>query len=414
VEYLGYNNEVHIQGDYYMDVDNLQHKISFSLSQDSLFRMYAEPHWIDIDFHLLEVLSDGSTTYVQSEISIGQEEVIFRLVPGGTTSKPRNYIILIKYFPWNRGNRPVVCETFNFELAIQPTQAVKQLTNKMNNFCAQTDKYPAPAGAGVGDSSYYAVGASGLSYNPTGYFTVHSNASNLNLNKTSQDPNYFYKFMFSVAPLPGQAALITAEAGYQFLPGAVTVMLEEMTSNHCGRQAANADECISGANLLNRNRLNKAVLAGNYTLWLYEAYPQLPNISQCSIYNFNLSITYIPLADDNFYCNNAPFPKTLNGPGFIESDGYLHIRESFLAADAEMTFNLTKSSAMRVHAVTNVFLTMKIWNVTTHQEISASVFSAEPELFVVLPPGYYSLTVYTFFVQDSTCPTINMEMLFRQ
>jgi hypothetical protein len=52
VGYLGYNGALHLRDDYFIDFENFQHNTFFSLSQNSVLRVYTEPHKVDIDIWL--------------------------------------------------------------------------------------------------------------------------------------------------------------------------------------------------------------------------------------------------------------------------------------------------------------------------------------------------------------------------
>ncbi len=62
IPYLGYDNEVRLQGYYYIDVAHRYHEIEFRLEQDSLFRMYLQPHWVDVDIWLYLITGSKTVT----------------------------------------------------------------------------------------------------------------------------------------------------------------------------------------------------------------------------------------------------------------------------------------------------------------------------------------------------------------
>jgi hypothetical protein len=52
---LGFNGELHILGQYYTEFVRGQSKlITFTVKEESAFRMYVEPHYVDIDLWLFD------------------------------------------------------------------------------------------------------------------------------------------------------------------------------------------------------------------------------------------------------------------------------------------------------------------------------------------------------------------------
>ena len=47
--YLGDNGRLYLQDEFFIDISNRKHSITFSLKQDSMVRVYVEPHQVDID-----------------------------------------------------------------------------------------------------------------------------------------------------------------------------------------------------------------------------------------------------------------------------------------------------------------------------------------------------------------------------
>lgn len=142
ITYLGYSGAVHLQGNYFIDVDNLFHETQFSLTQDSVFRLYVEPSWVDIDIWLYRLRNDGTRETLANGISIYDEEVIYKKLTGNTDS-PTAYIIKFRYFVWDHTRTPN-CETFNMELSIVPTSQVMTQSSIIASHCSSTNQFPTP------------------------------------------------------------------------------------------------------------------------------------------------------------------------------------------------------------------------------------------------------------------------------
>jgi hypothetical protein len=60
VSYLGWKGYMDLSGEFYIDTRTMMHETQFSLSQESVFRIYAGPHKIDVDLWLFSLHEDGT------------------------------------------------------------------------------------------------------------------------------------------------------------------------------------------------------------------------------------------------------------------------------------------------------------------------------------------------------------------
>jgi hypothetical protein len=219
IAFLGYNGEVHLHGDYYIDTDNMKHDMYFTITQDSVLRAYTEPHWVDIDMYLYKLKDDGVTiaAVLDHAIAIGVEEALFDTIPGSSV-QPGKYMMRVRYYIWGRAHQ-ADCETFNFELAIMPFARAKNESTQMISKCNGKSPSP-PAFTGSGDYTYA----------PSEEYSVLSRN-----NATANKPYYFWKWNFQVVAPPGKIAVLTAEIGYRFLVGDLALLLEQnATQSYCG------------------------------------------------------------------------------------------------------------------------------------------------------------------------------------
>src|SRR5690242_11759105 len=55
ISYLGFDGELHLQGEYLVDFQTFMHDITFEIKQESVVRFYTAKHEVDIDLWLYEV-----------------------------------------------------------------------------------------------------------------------------------------------------------------------------------------------------------------------------------------------------------------------------------------------------------------------------------------------------------------------
>lgn len=403
--YLGYNGEVHLQNKYYVDVDNHVHEMRFSLLEDSVFRAYTEPHWLDIDMWLFALTDSGEISHIIAyAIQVGTEETIFTVLPGRSGNHPLKYLLKFYYYNWEIRNPN--CETFNFELAISPAKRVNEEANKIKMDCKPSNFLPTPPNL---NSNTFSSISNDYTYEPNTIFTVRAGGVLLN------QSNYFYKVNFEIHSPNNKAALLYSEIGYRFLPGDLALLLEAGNKqSHCGKDGGYASSCISGSNTINRNILKEFLPSGNYTLWIYEPKPQNINLTTCSLFDFKMKIKFLDIQkDDEFYCKGIKFPKSLNSNGYINQGGYVHIQDFFFIQETEIPFSISTPSVMRIHGSTemNINIQFQIRNNLTGQIIKSSFFSSHPELFTELAQGKYILAITSSMIETNVCPVMSMELV---
>lgn len=393
IGYLGFNQQFHIQADYYIDIDHFTHEITFTLTQDSVFRLYAEPHWVDVDAWLY--LMDGTRQIViDYAIKWNEEEVIFRTL-SGSSPFGITYKLKFNYYVWDT-NRIANCETFNLELAISPISIVRQEINNVH--CSGL--LPSPPNSVPGT---YLPLPDGYNYSPSTLFSIVNN-------QTAPVPNFFYAFDFQVNPPSGSVAYFNSEIAYQFLPSDLSLMLEAGgTRNQCNGRLSPL--CIVGSNALNRNHISEFLAAGNYTLWVYEPELQNATLTACAPFEFSAYVKYIPLIEDIYYCSGSKFPTSFNSPGYLDFNGFMHVQERFLLLDSvQVSLDLTVSSSIRVNGMSHITTSFAFYD-NQNNLIAVSQVGYSPTLFVNLAPGSYVFKTISFFFNNvERCPSVLLEM----
>eukprot|EP01119_Soliformovum_irregulare_P024045 TRINITY_DN853_c0_g1_i1.p1 TRINITY_DN853_c0_g1~~TRINITY_DN853_c0_g1_i1.p1 ORF type:complete len:3439 (+),score=826.93 TRINITY_DN853_c0_g1_i1:91-10407(+) len=395
--YLGFDGAVHLSDNYYIDLDTQTHDTYFTLNQESVIRVYTEPHWVDVDIWLYRLKDDGVTidAYIDNGIYVGLEETIFTIIPGAAAPAGTKYLLRFRYYIWDR-EHTIDCETFNLDLAISPRTSVSDAASR--NSCPGAASLPSPPA--VPSATPYTFGDFTTLYN------VQANAS-LAKNRA----NYFWSFPFTVAPPAGKVALFHAELGYRFLPGDISLLIESGgAATHCGSHGGHMENCTNGANSHNRNSLHEELGPGTYTLWIYEPEPQLTALTNCSQFTFYMDISYVEIETDVFYCDARNLPTSLNVAGFMTPAGTVHIQEDFLLSSSDIQFTLSQTSTLRVAGYTDdsVSLTVrkKIGGFST-----STAYSHNPELLASsLTAGDYILSVARGASVGIRCPTINLEL----
>ncbi|EFA77852.1 hypothetical protein PPL_09350 [Heterostelium album PN500] len=386
-EYLAFNNRVHIQDNYYLDINTGSHSTLFLLKEQSVLRVYTEPHRADIDLWLYSVGDDGKPLeLIDRSITFGHEEVIFKTLEAGP------YVLQFKYYLWDK-NIKLDCETFNLELSIDTTA---NLANDMTNWpCGKASLPPANTIPSVVTDDY--------TYSDPG--TLYSIPYT-----TSKDAVYLWNTTFTVkSAKPGQVAIFDAIMGYQFLQGDLSLVLQTGFGDpKCkGGDQTGITGCVFGDNEVNRNLLHATLQPGNYTLFVY-APDQMYNM-QCALFDLFIDINFVYDDESFFNCDGDILPASLDSSEFINND-YLHIQDTYLMNTQHNTMNFTLryDSVIRIVAEQDK-ATINITLYNLDQKINIQSAST---IFEKVVAGNYQLEIDTDYVATSTkfCPLMNLEI----
>jgi len=251
--FLAGDGAVHIQGYYYMNLISLSHTISFSIDRPSLFRVYVEPHLVNINLRLSKVDPVNNFLHtVASSTSSRDEESIFLELPGpDDTMYPDQYVLRISFLTsgspyYSTTARHNACENFNFELEIAPITLVRHQINHYQEAvqsCREQSYLPLSEFQWEQD-------------NNDGFFIVPSNQPfnypaydifTLNANQTLYDQqqahisrsmrHFFFSWSFEIPNdlEENTRAQLTALLGYRFVFGDMAMLLEIGDGqSHCG------------------------------------------------------------------------------------------------------------------------------------------------------------------------------------
>eukprot|EP01104_Vermistella_antarctica_P009829 TRINITY_DN2573_c0_g2_i1.p1 TRINITY_DN2573_c0_g2~~TRINITY_DN2573_c0_g2_i1.p1 ORF type:complete len:3323 (+),score=759.25 TRINITY_DN2573_c0_g2_i1:349-9969(+) len=428
--YLGNDGTTHFQGDYYLDLDHMSHETVFTLNHDSLFRVYSEPHWVDIDIWLYEVDSQGSVVKTIFYLrNVNDEETAYVKIPGSSSS-PRFYKIRFNYYLWGDYARKedTDCVTANIEVAIAPqssvgvgadvdtvvmmTQACKDGKLPFDDITSTPDK---PM---LIDPSGFTYGSPTTGHDVATTYAVSSGASSA-----------FLRFPFTTAAVAGSDVRITVDLTYRFLLGDMAVLLQTDHGDHTCVNASSSSvfpskhsdqalSCEPGRNYLNGHLLDIIVPSGgNYTIWLYQPAPQMGDINSCAVFNFRTVVQYVIQKDDQFSCNMPRLPETFNLPGYLgytQTDAPMHLSGPFHVDDIIIPFTLTRESLFRVSATSeenwiSLFLDDGDDNSISWQGAGSNTPTA---IVTRLPPGSYTLEVWGHDVAlvETACQTTTIEL----
>jgi hypothetical protein len=383
--YLSSGNTMHLEGEFYVDPRGTSTWTNFTLTEASVMRLYVEPHWVDIDFYLW--MSTGtSMKMISYNIAFNSEETLFRQLDPGF------YRVQFMYYFWDK-SRSKTCETFNMEWAITSVSHAQISANMLQPLCTSLNPAVPQPGPAIVRSD----------------FSISSRSLVLPaVQRAAKAPYVFWNYTFTVNAVANKQPVLTAILGYRFLLGDLSLVLVEGNGvpTDCNPLVGDYTVCQQGSNMYNSDQLRTVVLPGQYSLYLYEPTP--PLLANCSIYDFDLSITYEDPSDDIFLCTARRLPATFNAPGYFTGN-FMHIRDSFLVDESNtVAFNLTQTSWMRIHIASTRRLGMKVYNVITGTYLPTYFATSETESLWSVPAGSYQLIITG--IADVSCPSFNVEL----
>jgi len=412
--YLNYNQTVDLSGFYYIDVKHRRDDINFALVQDSLIRIYVEPHVVDIDLWLGIVDSTGRVQNINHQLSLGGEESIFMYLDGSST-KPIQYQLTLRYYLWG----PLVvsnCETANFQLSISPVSVIAQDQLEIQQLCTKTNSLPSLVQNQTMSGTPFVYQSSSPLYQSSSCPVSTSSGTN----DPCQTNLYFYSWNFTVEKVDFKVPVILASIEYHFLPSDFGLVLEIGQGMQCPKKY-NSSICFFGQNEYNKNELKMDLQPGVYTLHIYQPKPQMNNVTTCGIFDLSVSIGYVTVEEDYWDCVASDLPETFNAPGYLDNEGFMHRQDSyFLGRTVDIDFSITSPSVIRVSIFSsNIFF---IWALSNDSHVFFFHYSANQKngytknsMFSTIPPGNYNLTIIPQLDTQSLdgrvfCPTALIEM----
>jgi len=258
--FIGADGEMDLQGDFYLDLEHGYHDISFSITEDSLFRAYSERHEIDIDLWLYKLLGNNRQQTIAYGISINGEESLFEELSAG------DYVLVLRYFVWDL-SLDKTCQTGNVEVSLAPLSLVREEVDNYEH-CPSHDTFPF-SDHDTDDS--FRIPSAGYTYEPSDVFGF------------TQDGETSFSFKFTIPYQKGKSAFLKAALQYRFLTGDIAMLVaakdgSPFTSREgdsisgdylkCDVDSENR-VCLSGKNIVNGHILEVFLPHGEYELYIY-------------------------------------------------------------------------------------------------------------------------------------------------
>jgi hypothetical protein len=256
----------------------------FTISQQSVFRVFVDKNAHDIDLILYQVnTSDASMTYLsRSTSALDEEEIYIILSPG-------YYHLRFRFYNWANLKG---CAYFNMEWSVQP---ITPLTKLCPN--SGSDLWP-PSPPAV-------LGRDGYSYDSdnTGDYLYLQQV-------VDQTKSKVYTFKIT------QTSDLFAELDFDFTSGSLAISLKQINGTKYYGQR------IRDGSVLVQSGLS----AGDYQLTIYEETKDLPDILGCSYFSFRLLVRDSNsgnlIAEEIQY---PPFPQTLDTIGQLQFNEMMHL-----------------------------------------------------------------------------------------
>jgi len=387
VAYLKVDGYMHLQGDYYIDVNHYGHDMFFRIEEESYFRVYTEPHEVDIDLWLFKEQDNGRSDVVAYSIAYNDEETLFRKLPAG------NYRLNFQFLLFRDGYTS--CPTFNLALAVAHVHDFGFAVDKYKNDCGDhnvSPDIPMPSST---------VPLEAWSFAPNKTFVVGSLG-------TDVEARTFLDYRFKVPKVPHKIAILQMELGYRFLTGDIAAKLLKI-----GAKDEKPTVVGYGYNGYNQHYLRQKLEPGDYSLILYLPAPVNRTISPCSLYTFKIN-TYFDLQDEDvFNCPFSELPESLDSITLRGENGHVVINDHFLIEEwnDKVEFTVNSPSVIRAIATSSVPVSYTLERKAGSNWISVQAAGEKGELFYdhLVSTEEYRLS-FNFFYIDVLhfCPTLNL------
>eukprot|EP00300_Choanocystis_sp_HF-7_P003035 c12290_g1_i1.p1 GENE.c12290_g1_i1~~c12290_g1_i1.p1 ORF type:complete len:1644 (+),score=320.13 c12290_g1_i1:22-4932(+) len=270
-------------------------QITFTVRQDSLFRVYVASHdVIDIDLHLLkrEESNEKELVMTHSIREIGEETILELLKPGA-------YTLRITYMPGTSGFWPAskdseavtqdvllppIKTTFNLDLAIAPASFIKQMIQVF----------------GGSDASCTLTSWPSISLNRRGFFKFTGDRLTIP-GEASKKGRELVSEAFSLQA----TSEVFFEIGYDFLLNGLALRLDSTSPG----ESMNP---IYGYNHGNTNQLTAQLPAGSYRVVLYQPSLSPPDFVHCIAYSLVVHIASLSHLHQRHCDMTHQLPSDLN------------------------------------------------------------------------------------------------------
>jgi hypothetical protein len=379
---VGFNGELHLHNEYYTPFTRGQnHPITFTITEPSQFRIYVEPHSVDIDIWLYNNLTSIAHT---SDYSLADEVIYASLSPGA-------YRIRIYFF----GNVAGTCPSMTTEISIIPTAT---LTSRVNSYkCPATALYPT---LNIGS-----VPATGFTYDSN---SASEKGKLFNAQVTSKTPAFAflqsYPFTVPTVIQTGDNWEVEAVLGSHFPTSALGLLLLPADSPApVDLSCFDKSNCsIASHNVRGQSTLKTLILPGSYVLWIYDV-PRDRDLDlvSCNPFTFELKISHAEQIEDFLNCPGEPFPKDISEAGLLDENGYMYYREDVLLDLATTTnsfqFTVKEDSYFRAFSHAHrIDIDLKLLNSSKTLAYGYQYGSNEEGIQFLISPGTYTFQFILF------------------
>ena len=313
--YLGFDGSLHLSGRYYLDVQARRHTVLFTVKEESLVRVYVEPHAVDVDLSLRQDLGNGNLAFssIASSFAFNEEETIFTVVPPGSYGLTFSYIL-------SPATTYSSCESAMIETVVKPSSMLSHAPNNMQTKCSAATR--ADQLFSGDDSPWNGTNVLKLE---EGKDVLYKPDKQFQLPASDVPPLSGRRVVASrmiYAPLPGKLsnarAQLNVEIAYNFESGDLGMVLEESYQSATFGCNKVSPQCLLGNNGYDRNSLSSYLQPGKYyTLWIYEPIPQNMTISKCSIFQLSMEINWRQAGtSDELGCPGSRMPNAILDTGY--------------------------------------------------------------------------------------------------
>jgi hypothetical protein len=428
VEFLGVSGRMQIQ-----EAFRIQFLKSIAFEEENMylmtgkdvlvFRLYAEPHYHDIDFYLYEV-NGKQDTKVQQSTSYLDEEKLFLVLKVHTTYRLKMTVAR------TQGHDITGCQYFNLEMAIFPFLSGESLSN-CTSIIPTWDKITTSSTVTSTKSENIKNQKRdlqrSLSYEvsenlkETVKQKVHSPRSEQS--QLYQFPQTSQTFSSLISFHLNEPSYITVLLSYDFLWNDLSLKILNMDKESLD----GASTVAFGSHKYNVNQIQSAVLgSGDYAIDLFEPSVVDESLRRCA--NFDLHIWTKPAQNVTDHidkemllgCEDSFLPATWNSDGFLSSlsGNSLHLQYSVLANVKKrverVVFTISERSIFRVYIPPHPTIDVDIRLLKGSPQSPGGIVEAsltigdEESILQVLEPGPYFFQVnFLTLVGAGKMPTMD-------
>ncbi|EGC36415.1 hypothetical protein DICPUDRAFT_54646 [Dictyostelium purpureum] len=405
LNFLGFNGDFHIHETYYYDFSSFQKSISFTLKEESAFRVYVAPHIVDIDLWLYQ--GSGTSINHTSDATQGSDESLYaKLGPG-------SYTLKFLFFGQNKGKK-LDCPTIELEIAISPISVIESRLDQYKNVCPPQQILPnLPNNLEITKVPFV-------------FDSDIDQTQIINLRDVEKDTLTIVTQYNIILPSTQDKYSIDVTLGFDFLTGgSINVLLQEQSVSQPDKTfgCIKTNNCTIGVHTgKGHSNIRATLYPGTYTLYIidqtYEKdYRIAPDCTQFSLY---VNVDAAQKVEDFLNCQEYELPKSFNEPGYLNDGGYLYFDEDILldlsVNHEQIPFNITEQSFFRAYIPDyRIDIDVRLTQIKDDGKkvtiASSFKFGGEEEITANIGGGSYVLEFYYFGKRaDVFCDTFALEV----